>query len=132
MDFSGFEDILANILIPEEVDAEKKSKPNNKNEIKTQDKEGNVADNNNHKDNVDSSSLIKNLQQQVFEQNDVNNKNSSKNQKYSKETIQNIHSGHRQRARDRFLANPEATSDYDLLELLLFLIVPRTDTKKVE
>ena len=135
MDFSGFEEIIANISTSEEENVEKKNRLTDGNEIKTQDLDVenivDVAGNNHRKDNVDNSSLIKSLQQQVFEQNNIDNKNSLKNQKYSKETMQSIHSGHRQRARDRFLANPDATSDYDLLELLLFLIVPRIDTKKV-
>ena len=49
-------------------------------------------------------------------------------QKLDKNRI-DIHTGHRQRARERFLLNPYGTSDYDLLELLLFLIIPRADTK---
>ncbi len=39
--------------------------------------------------------------------------------------------GHRKRARERFLLNPDGTSDYDFLELLLFLIIPRADTKPI-
>lgn len=39
--------------------------------------------------------------------------------------------GHRERLRDRFRgAGPEALSDYELLELLLFRSVPRADTKE--
>lgn len=37
--------------------------------------------------------------------------------------------GHRQRLRERFLADPEALPDYELLELLLFLAQPRGDVK---
>lgn len=37
--------------------------------------------------------------------------------------------GHRQRAREKFLKNPELLADYELLELLLFWIYPRQDTK---
>lgn len=40
--------------------------------------------------------------------------------------------GHRDRLRDRFAANgPAALQDYELLELLLFQILPRRDTKPV-
>ena len=40
------------------------------------------------------------------------------------------HSGHRDRLRQRFLAaGSEALPDYELLELLLFMAVPRRDTK---
>lgn len=39
--------------------------------------------------------------------------------------------GHRQRLRERFReAGPEALSDYELLELVLFRSVPRADTKE--
>lgn len=38
--------------------------------------------------------------------------------------------GHRQRLRDRFLSDLGASfSDYELVELLLFLALPRTDLK---
>jgi DNA repair protein RadC len=38
--------------------------------------------------------------------------------------------GHRGRLRDRFLgAGPDALPDYELLELLLFNVFPRGDTK---
>jgi len=37
--------------------------------------------------------------------------------------------GHRQRLRERFLAEPDALPDYELLELLLFASNPRGDTK---
>jgi len=37
--------------------------------------------------------------------------------------------GHRQRLRERFLADPDALPDYELLELLLFLAHPRGDMK---
>jgi DNA repair protein RadC len=41
-----------------------------------------------------------------------------------------LHSGHRDRLRQRFLAGgSEALPDYELLELLLFMSVPRRDTK---
>jgi len=39
-------------------------------------------------------------------------------------------SGHRERARQRFLrVGEEALDDYELLELILFLVIPRVDTK---
>jgi len=38
--------------------------------------------------------------------------------------------GHRQRLRERFLTNgPDALQDYELLELLLFMAIPRRDVK---
>lgn len=39
------------------------------------------------------------------------------------------HLGHRDRLRERFLKSPEALPDYELLELLLFLAIPRRDVK---
>lgn len=39
------------------------------------------------------------------------------------------HAGHRERLRARFLAAPDATPDYELLELLLFRSIPRRDVK---
>lgn len=42
------------------------------------------------------------------------------------------HSGHRDRLRARFLeGGPDALPDYELLELLLYNVIPRQDTKKV-
>lgn len=41
-----------------------------------------------------------------------------------------LHSGHRQRLRERFVkGGPEALPDYELLELILFRAIPRRDTK---
>lgn len=37
--------------------------------------------------------------------------------------------GHRERLRQRFKAAPDALADYELLELLLFRVIPRADTK---
>ena len=40
--------------------------------------------------------------------------------------------GHRDRLRQRFMeAGPKALQDYELLELLLFRILPRRDTKPI-
>jgi DNA repair protein RadC len=42
------------------------------------------------------------------------------------------HSGHRDRLRERFLAGgSDALPDYELLELLLFMAIPRRDTKQL-
>lgn len=42
------------------------------------------------------------------------------------------HLGHRQRLRRRFMdGGPDAVADYELLELILFLAVPRQDTKPI-
>jgi DNA repair protein RadC len=42
------------------------------------------------------------------------------------------YAGHRQRLRERFLRNgPDGLQDYELLELLLTLVVPRRDVKKL-
>ena len=41
-------------------------------------------------------------------------------------------SGHRQRLRERFLSGgPDALPDYELLELMLFMAMPRVDTKPI-
>lgn len=37
--------------------------------------------------------------------------------------------GHRERLRDRFLVEPDALPDYEVLELLLASVIPRKDTK---
>ncbi|MBX9633569.1 MAG: DNA repair protein RadC [Magnetospirillum sp.] len=39
--------------------------------------------------------------------------------------------GHRERLRERFLSEPEALPDYEILELLLACVVPRKDTKQL-
>ena len=39
------------------------------------------------------------------------------------------HAGHRERLRERFLAEPNALPDYEILELLLASVIPRKDTK---
>ena len=42
------------------------------------------------------------------------------------------YTGHRQRLRDRFVhAGPDALQDYELLELLLFMAIPRRDVKEL-
>ncbi|MFA5591771.1 MAG: DNA repair protein RadC [Micavibrio sp.] len=41
------------------------------------------------------------------------------------------YSGHRDRLRERFLAAPDALPDYELLELLLFMAIPRRDVKPI-
>lgn len=42
-----------------------------------------------------------------------------------------IHSGHRQRLINKFLQNPEACYDHEILEILLFYAIPRKDTNKL-
>ncbi|HRQ61295.1 MAG TPA: DNA repair protein RadC [Alphaproteobacteria bacterium] len=39
------------------------------------------------------------------------------------------HLGHRDRLRQRFLSAPESLQDYELVELLLFMAIPRRDVK---
>ena len=41
------------------------------------------------------------------------------------------HTGHRDRLRERFLNAPDALPDYELLELLLFMAIPRKDVKPI-
>ncbi len=37
--------------------------------------------------------------------------------------------GHRQRLKDKFFSNPKSLFDYEILEMLLFYVIPRKDTK---
>ncbi|MBR1429070.1 MAG: DNA repair protein RadC [Rickettsiales bacterium] len=69
----------------------------------------------------------------VFESNedDVIKKISDNNQPLVKNKLKNYHAGHRQRARERFMQTPSLTTDIELLELLLFTIIPRADTKQI-
>lgn len=41
------------------------------------------------------------------------------------------YTGHRDRLRERFLASPDSLPDYELLELLLFMAIPRRDVKPI-
>ncbi len=41
------------------------------------------------------------------------------------------YTGHRDRLRERFLNAPDAMPDYELLELLLFMAIPRRDVKPI-
>ncbi len=41
------------------------------------------------------------------------------------------YTGHRDRLRERFLVSPDALPDYELLELLLFMAIPRRDVKPI-
>lgn len=40
-----------------------------------------------------------------------------------------INKGHRQRLKDKFFSNPKSLFDYEILEMLLFYVIPRKDTK---
>ena len=64
----------------------------------------------------------------------VNKKSHNTNDNVGNDNNNNNHRlvlGHRQRAKERFLLAPNAVSDTDLLELLLFLLIPRADTKPI-
>ncbi len=41
------------------------------------------------------------------------------------------HKGHRDRLRERFLKNADTLPDYELLELILFMAIPRRDVKPI-
>ncbi len=41
------------------------------------------------------------------------------------------HTGHRDRLRERFVNAPDSLPDYELLELLLFMAIPRKDVKPI-
>lgn len=48
----------------------------------------------------------------------------------SAQPVEPHHTGHRQRLRERFAAHgPDALADYELLELVLFSLIPRRDVK---
>lgn len=89
----------------------------------------------NYKPNIEQLSNLLNYnnnteaQNNVFINENVNNKKNVKNNNTKNE--QSFHLGHRQRARERFLALKGEISDYDLLELILFLIIPRADVKPI-
>jgi len=40
-----------------------------------------------------------------------------------------INKGHRRRLKDKFFSNPKLLFDYEILEMLLFYVIPRKDTK---
>ena len=74
-----------------------------------------------------------NLLASVFGGNEDNGikKNSDNNQMLVKDKLKHYHEGHRRRARERFMQAPSLTNDIELLELLLFTIIPRADTKQM-
>ena len=43
----------------------------------------------------------------------------------------NLHSGHRERMLDKLLKSPESFSDYELIEVLLYSVIPRKNTNDV-
>lgn len=47
------------------------------------------------------------------------------------ETEKPHYTGHRDRLRERFIAAPDSLPDYELLELLLFMAIPRRDVKPI-
>ena len=47
------------------------------------------------------------------------------------ETEKPHYTGHRDRLRERFAAAPDSLPDYELLELLLFMAIPRRDVKPI-
>ena len=83
-----------------------------------------------HQDNKNYNYNFINTAQIEQELNNVNNQKQN-NTENNKEENKNIHSGHRQRVREKFLSHPEQTNDTDLIELLLFTIIPRTDTRQM-
>ena len=44
-------------------------------------------------------------------------------------SLKNSHEGHRERLRKKFTENPHSLFDYEILEMLLFYLFPRKDTK---
>ena len=109
MDFDGFEDLLGKF--------DQKSSQ--------QDKQKDI--NNTNSPIEDAEKIRQRLLQDV--QQEQMKKNSTATS--GKSADASFHAGHRQRARERFMLNPDKTTDYDLLELILFLIIPRADTKPI-
>ena len=112
MDFDGFEDLL------DKFD----KKPSQ------QDQKENSNSINNTIEDTETlrQQLLQDIQQEQGLKNNINSKTTTP------KTIDiSFHTGHRQRARERFMLNPDKTTDYDLLELILFLIIPRADTKPI-
>ena len=120
MDFDGFEKLLSGF------------EPTQKQE--KQEQNINIA-NNTIEDSKNSEKLKQQLRQQLLQdiQQEQNVKKEIKNNNTASNQSVNVsfHAGHRQRARERFLLNPDGITDYDLLELILFLIIPRADTKPI-
>ncbi len=44
---------------------------------------------------------------------------------------ENLHAGHRERMLNKFAENPNAFSDYEILEMLLFYFIPRKNTNGI-
>ena len=44
---------------------------------------------------------------------------------------ENLHSGHRERVIEKFINNPKAFSEHEVLELLLFYSIPRKNTNDI-
>jgi len=118
MSYDGFKDVLSSLN--DDTETSENEKYNKK--------ETEIFSNESSKNTLNKND-IQNLQREVFEENYRKSYTSDKNSQ--QQNTKNIHAGHRQRAIERFLLNPDETSDYDLLELLLFLIIPRVDTKKM-
>ena len=45
--------------------------------------------------------------------------------------VENCHSGHRERMAEKFIIAPNAMLDHEVLEMLLFYVIPRKDTNKL-
>ena len=112
MNFDGFADLLVKF-------DQKPSKQDQKDDINTT---SNTIE--------DAEKLRKQLMQEIQQEQTIKNGLKS-NTTVPKSADTSFHIGHRQRARERFMLNPDKTTDYDLLELILFLIIPRADTKPI-
>ncbi len=109
--FNGFNDILAGITLGDDANAQDEvALTFNKTQLANDNLLANVFGNSNDND-------IKKI--------------SDNNQLLVKNKPKNYHAGHRQRARERFMQAPSLSTDTELLELLLFTIIPRADTKQM-
>ena len=134
MGFSGFENILKKVNTDENLNHSSNTKFDSANRTENE-IEKHISDISNvdyFNDDVREIANHLNSSTQIKEQNDANNQPFAYGNQQNKNVKEKkIGDGHRKRARERFLLNPDGVSDYDLLELLLFLLIPRADTKPI-
>lgn len=122
--YYGFEEILEDFNSENDIeDINNNYKENINNECTKQNYNPNIEQLSNLLDKIETENNISKSDSVNNDGKDIKNNNKKKEQVF--------YLGHRQRARERFLALQGEISDYDLLELILFLIIPRTDVKPI-
>ena len=124
--YYGFEQIVADFNNDNNIDNIDNYQKNSDNIFTKQHYKPNIEQLSNLLDNADTKHSV--LEDDIFNK-ALNNKDIKNNNKKKEQQL--FHLGHRQRARERFLALKGEISDYDLLELILFLIIPRADVKPI-